>query len=125
VKLRWNSADAIDWVTSDHSGVADEVGSIHTVQGYDLNFAGVIIGPDLKWDSNSQRIIFDRDHYFDSKGMQNLPRIGVTLTDEDMFQYVHNIYAVLLTRGVRGTYVYVSDPELRSVLKSHLPGTWI
>ncbi len=45
VALRWNST-AVDWINS--PGSIDEVGSIHTVQGYDLNYAGVIIGQDLR-----------------------------------------------------------------------------
>jgi DUF2075 family protein len=44
LKLRWNGTD-VDWVNSRNS--LDEVGSIHTIQGYDLNYAGVIIGRDL------------------------------------------------------------------------------
>ena len=47
VALRWNSTPN-DWIASPQS--LDEVGSIHTVQGYDLNYAGVIIGPDLRFD---------------------------------------------------------------------------
>ncbi|PFV12832.1 AAA family ATPase, partial [Bacillus cereus] len=43
VHLRWNSTDK-DWINRPTS--VNEVGSIHTVQGYDLNYAGVIIGPD-------------------------------------------------------------------------------
>jgi uncharacterized protein len=119
-KLRWNSAKSIDWVTSDKSGASEEVGSIHTVQGYDLNYAGVIIGPDLKWDTNSKQMVFDRANYFDSRGMQNLPRIGVELTDKDLLKYVQNIYTVLLTRGIRGTYVYICDPALRAHLRSSI-----
>lgn len=119
-QLRWNSAKSIDWVTSDHSGASDEVGSIHSIQGYDLNYAGVIIGPELKWDSNAKQIIFNREHYFDSMGMQNLPQIGVQMTNVDLLDYVLNIYNVLLTRGIRGTYVYVCDPELRNQLSGSI-----
>lgn len=110
VGLQWNST-AVDWVHS--ARAVDEVGSIHTVQGYDLNYAGVIIGRDLAWDDSAQRVRFQREHYFDKKGRENNPTLGITYTDEDLLAYVRNIYAVLLTRGILGTYVYVCDPGLR------------
>ena len=45
------------------------------------------------------------------------PLLGITYTDDDILQFVRNIYAVLLTRGVLGTYVYVCDPVLREHLR--------
>jgi len=109
-KLFWNRT-ATNWVNSPTS--PEEVGSIHTIQGYDLNYAGVIIGRDLRLDEESGRIVFDRANYFDVKGRENNRQLGITYTDEDIRQYVLNIYRVLLTRGIRGTYVYVVDEKLR------------
>lgn len=109
LKLRWN-ATATDWINSPTS--IDEVGSIHTVQGYDLNYAGVIIGNDLEWDPASRAFRFNRDSYFDKKGKENNPRLGKTYSDDDLLAYVKNIYRVLLTRGVKGTYVYLSNPAI-------------
>jgi DUF2075 family protein len=114
--LRWNKT-AVDWVNSPTS--ADEVGSIHTIQGYDLNFAGVIIGDDLRYDPVAERLSFDRGSYYDTKGKENNPRIGRTYDDDDLFRFVTNIYAVLLTRGIRGTYVYATDPALRAYLRRY------
>lgn len=51
--------------------VLEEVGSIHTVQGYDLNYVGVIIGLDLRFDPDRRRLFIDRDSYFDKKGKKN------------------------------------------------------
>ena len=99
----------------------DEVGSIHTIQGYDLNYAGVIIGPDLRYDSKNGRLYFVRDSYFDKKGKQNNKMLGVSYSDDDLLAYVTNIYRVLLTRGIRGTYLYACDPELREYLKGFIP----
>jgi DUF2075 family protein len=87
------------------------------VQGYDLNYAGVIIGPDLRFDPETQRIVFDRTNYFDKKGMENNPRLGIAYSDDDILRFVSNVYAVLMTRGVLGTYVYVVDPALRERLR--------
>jgi DUF2075 family protein len=114
VKLFWNRT-ATDWVNSPTSH--QEVGSIHTIQGYDLNYAGVIIGPDLGFDPVAQRITFHRESYFDTKGKENNKKLGIEFSDEDIRQYVVNIYRVLLTRGIKGTYIYVYDDALREHLK--------
>ena len=98
----------------------NEVGSIHTIQGYDLNYAGVIIGRDLRHDDAAGRVVFDRANYFDPRGTTNNRLLGITYTDDDILQFVKNIYAVLLTRGVLGTYVYVCDPSLREYLRRFL-----
>lgn len=121
VRLCWNRT-ATDWINSATS--IDEVGSIHTVQGYDLNFAGVIIGRDLYYDPEAGAIRFDRDNYFDKKGKaKNNNLRGVSYTDDDILEMVKNVYSVLLTRGVRGTYVYVCDEELREHLRPYFTGT--
>lgn len=113
VKLRWNSK-AKDWINSKKS--KDEVGSIHTVQGYDLNYAGVIIGPELTIDKNTGELKLDRDSYFDTRGKSNNHILGVIFDDDDVLEYVKNIYAVLMTRGMRGTFVYAVDEGVRAHL---------
>lgn len=115
VELRWNSR-VVDWVDSPKS--VDEVGSIHTIQGYDLNYAGVIIGRDLSYDESAKKLRFDRRHYYDKKGLQNNP--GQKLTEQELLDFVLNIYSVLMTRGIRGTYVYVVDDALRAYLRRYL-----
>lgn len=117
-QFRWNSTQT-DWIASSKS--LEEVGSIHTVQGYDLNYAAVIIGPDLAYDAAARRIVVNRASYFDKKGKENNPVLGKVYTDEDLLQFVRNIYAVLLTRGISGTYVYVCDPGLREYLRAFIP----
>ena len=113
-RFRWNRATR-DWINS--PGSLDEVGSIHTVQGYDLNYAGVIIGPELRYDPRLCRLLVDRANYRDTKGKENNRSLGITYTDDDLLRFITNIYGVLLTRGIRGTYIYVCDPELRSYLR--------
>ena len=98
-------------------GSLEQVGSIHTIQGYDLNYAGVVIGRDLRYDRASGRVVFDRQNYFDPRGTTNNKLLGITYSDEDVLRFVRNIYAVLLTRGMRGTYVYVCDEALRERLR--------
>lgn len=113
--MPWNRTQ-VDWISS--PGSLDQVGSIHTVQGYDLNYAGVIIGPDLRYDPVARRLRIDRASYFDSMGKQNNKKLGITYSDDDLLRYIVNIYAVLLTRGILGTYMYVCDPELRDYLRA-------
>jgi hypothetical protein len=110
IDLQWNRT-AVDWVNSATS--ANEVGSIHTIQGYDLNYAGVIIGNDLGFDPETGQLVFNRANYFDKKGKENNPKLGREFTDDDLLEYVKNIYRVLMTRGIRGTFVFVADYELK------------
>lgn len=116
--LRWNSKQ-VDWIASANS--LDEVGSIHTVQGYDLNYAGVIIGNDLRYNETTGKLFIDRASYFDKKGKENNPTLGQVYTDDDLLRLISNIYSVLLTRGIRGTYVYACDPALRRYLQGFIP----
>lgn len=116
-QLQWNSTQR-DWINS--KGSENEVGSIHTVQGYDLNYAGIIIGKDLRYDPESKQVYFDRSEYYDKKGRENNPKRGLIYTDEQLLTYIKNIYTVLLTRGILGTYVYVCDPGLRTHLMRYI-----
>ncbi|RSL96439.1 hypothetical protein CDV31_013475 [Fusarium ambrosium] len=117
-RLRWNSTPT-DWISS--SNALEEVGSIHTVQGYDLNYVGVIIGLDLRFDPRRRRLFIDRDSYFDKKGKENNQVLGKTYSDDDLLRFITQIYAVLMTRGIRGTYVYACDSGLREYLKGLIP----
>ena len=116
-RLRWNSTDT-DWINT--PGSISEVGSIHTVQGYDLNFAGVIIGPELRYDPVGRRLFVDRKLYRDRKGKENNRVLGKKYTDDDLLRYVVNIYSVLLTRGMLGTFVYACDSDLNAYLRRYV-----
>lgn len=117
VQLQWNSK-AVDWVNSKNA--VNESGSIHTIQGYDLNYAGVIIGKDLQY-TPERGLFVDKSEYFDSKGKTNNKMRGQTTTEEDLFKYITNIYTVLLTRGMKGTYLHVVDDGLREYLGRYFP----
>ncbi|MSW39365.1 MAG: DUF2075 domain-containing protein, partial [Actinobacteria bacterium] len=64
------------------------------------------------------KVIFRRDNYFDAKGTLNNHQLGIKYSDDDILKWVINIYSVLLTRGIKGTYIYVCDPGLRHRIKS-------
>jgi len=110
-KLFWNSK-LKDWPNSPNA--KNEVGCIHTIQGYDLNYAGVIIGPEISYDTENQKITIKRENYFDTNGCRGVK------DDEELKRYIINIYKTLLTRGIEGTYVYVCDKNLRNYFKQAL-----
>ncbi len=103
---RWNSVNS-DWINSKNA--LNEIGCIHTVQGYDLNTVGVIIGPELIFSEG--KITFVKERYKDRYGKHN------SKSNEEMLDYIINIYKTLMTRGILGTYVYVCDDALRTYLK--------
>lgn len=84
-------------------------------------FAWEWTGPDLRYDTAHGRLFVDRGSYFDTKGKENNARLGKVYSDDDLLRFVSNIYAVLLTRGIRGTFVYACDPALREYLREFLP----
>lgn len=118
VQLPWNRA-VVDWVNSPTA--LEEAGSIHTIQGYDLNYAGVIIGEDLRYDPEKAELFIDRDSYHDSFGKQNITVRNRPTTDEMLRSLITNIYAVLMTRGIHGTFIHVVDPGLREYLGKYFP----
>jgi len=110
-KLRWNSI-AVDWVNSKNS--INDVGCIHTTQGYDLNYTGVIIGPEIDYDYDNQKLIIYKDRYKDKAGKN-------TIKDESILKnFVLNIYRTILLRGIKGTYIYACNENLRKYLKQFI-----
>ena len=101
----------LSWAEQPHT--IDEVGSTYTVQGLDLNFAGVIIGPSVKY--RDGRIIYDPDSSHNKNATQNR-----TMIDGSKVKHgetlLKNELNVLLTRGVNGLYIYAVDEELRNAL---------
>lgn len=108
VKLRWNSVTK-DWVNSPNA--VNEVGCIHTIQGYDLNYAGVIIGPEMSYDESTKSIVIDKSKYLDFNGKRAIS------DPKELESYIKNIYMTLLTRGILGTYVYIVDEKLRNYMQ--------
>ena len=89
----------------------EQVGCIYTAQGFEFDYAGVIIGGDLKYDPVSKQIITDKSACKDPVLRQN--RQEATMTFDD---YVRNIYRVLMSRGMKGCYIYAVDDNLSNYL---------
>lgn len=111
LQLKWNSTNE-DWINSEHA--FNEVGCIHSTQGYDLNYVGVIFGPEIVYDSEKKRIRVIRSAYRDPKGKFQ------DTEDRDLHDYIVNVYKTLMLRGILGTFVYACDENLSSYLKRHI-----
>lgn len=96
-----------------------ECGSHFTVQGLDLNYAGVILGPSVGYQDG--RIILRKDKSANRSATQNRTRLDGTkvCVAEELLR---NELNVLLTRGVHGLYIYAVDDELRSILMAAQEG---
>ena len=90
---------AAPFCASDPIGI-NQVGCVYTAQGFEFDYVGVIFGRDLRWDPASQDWIGDSGAGHDSI----VKRSGDRFTD-----LVKRTYRVLLTRGMKGCYVYFED----------------
>lgn len=112
IKLKWNST-AIDYINLDKD--ANEVGCIHTTQGYDLNYAAIIFGPEIIYNPISKEIEIVKENYKDRNG-------SATIKDNTVLKdYIINIYKTIMLRGILGCYIYVCDENLRNYFKKHIP----
>lgn len=95
---------------NDPNGV-NQIGSIYTIQGFEFDYVGIIIGPDLVYNFDNQTWIALREKSADSV----VKRSGEKLVD-----LLKNTYRVLLTRGMKGCYVYFVDKETEKFFKSRI-----
>ena len=117
--MSWNlGSDGMQWLIKPES--VHEVGCIHTSQGLELDYIGVIIGDDLRYEHGrlitdvTERAKTDQSVKGWKKGMIEKP----TETRKLMDDIIKNTYRTLLTRGMKGCYVYCTDDKLREYLKS-------
>ena len=113
--LRWDRAmpqARLPW--AERPDTIDEVGSVYTIQGFDLNYAGVILGPSVTYDRAADRIVIDPSRYEDRAAFTG--RDGVDNPPDVMARIILNSINVLMTRGVRGLYIYASNPGLHARL---------
>ena len=120
-RRRWNlDKDGSLWIVT--PGSVEQVGCIHTCQGLELDYVGVIIGPDLVY--RDGRIVTDATKRASSdqsvKGLKAMlkaePDSARALADA----IVKNTYRTLMTRGMKGCYVYCTDAPLADYLRSRL-----
>jgi len=111
LSFKWNSTDK-DWINSENA--FNEIGCIHTTQGYDLNYTAVIFGKEINYDKKMNQITIDSSNYFDINGKKGISDIN------SLKGYIINIYKTIMYRGIRGTFIYACNSELRDYLKEHI-----
>jgi len=99
--------DADSWCNQ-KEGV-NQVGCIHSIQGWETDYVGVIIGPDLMWDDTRGCLCYNPDGR-----NHNLTHKACKEND----QLILNTYRVLLTRGKKGCFIFACDPKVRDYFKS-------
>jgi hypothetical protein len=97
------------WATD--IGGFGQVGCIYTAQGFEYDWNGVIIGPDLVWRTDRWVVVRkeNKDPSFKST---------TQVSDDEMDELVRNVYKVLLTRGMQGTLIFSVDSETNNYLKT-------
>lgn len=116
-KMPWDQYNFTATPWAELPETIDEVGSIYTCQGFDLNYAGIIIGPVIGQKPDTNQLQVNLDRFTDTEAFKK----RADLTDPDQIIYyekrmVLNALNVILKRGVKGTYLYAHDPLLRKTL---------
>ncbi len=117
MEFRWNSTQN-NWIGSKNA--PEEVGSIYTVQGDDLNYVGIIIGNDLLY--RNGKLIFNREACADSGAMKRSQRQvadNEQISEDDMLEQILRTYRILMNRAVKGVYIYACDEELKHYLTDY------
>ena len=113
-KMPWNSRSGqYSWAMDDEK--INQIGCIHTSQGLEFDYVGVIVGNDLKYDPYYMEICASYDDYCDKVGKR-----GLKHKPEELTSLVKNIYKVLMSRGMKGCYIFCRDKNLQEYLKSRL-----
>ncbi len=120
--MSWNLGNSIFAI--DDSSI-NEVGCIHTSQGLEFDYVGVIIGNDLRYSGRAIVTDFNERARTDQsmKGIKKLYKAdsGEALARAD--EIIKNTYRTLLTRGMKGCYIYCTDKKLSTYLKEQIGQT--
>ena len=118
--MSWNLGNSQTWAIDPNS--VNEVGCIHTCQGLEFDYVGVIIGNDLRYEDN--KIITDVKERAKTdqsiKGINKLSRENPERANRIADEIIKNTYRTLMTRGQKGCYIYCTDKKLSDYLKKRL-----
>lgn len=109
-KYIWNLTNE-SWVTRQDSHYT--IGCIHTTQGYDMNYVGVIFGKEIDYDFDNNSIVIDLEQYKDSK-------VKAGTDEETLKNLIINTYTTILARGIKGCYVYAYNENMQKYLKQFI-----
>lgn len=116
----WNLGNTTTFAIDDDS--INEVGCIHTAQGLEFDYVGVIIGEDMRFENGHVVTDFTKRAQTDQslKGIKKLNKENPEEARKRADEIIKNTYRTLLTRGMKGCYVYCVDDKLREYLKERL-----
>ncbi len=119
-EMSWNLGSGEPFAVSDTS--INEAGCIHTSQGLEFDYVGVIIGDDIRFENDHIVTDFTRRAKTDQslKGIKKLYKDDPEEAKRRADEIIKNTYRTLLTRGMKGCYIYCTDPGLSHYLKNRL-----
>ena len=121
----WNLREARDGNPASNLWAYNEkgfgqVGCVYSAQGFEFDYIGVIIGNDIIYDINTQSWVSMKINH---KGnMISQPKLKA-MSDEKYQSIVKNIYRVLLSRGMKGCYIYFMDKDTENFVKTRIKRT--
>lgn len=119
-EMSWNLGNTQTYAIDE--GSIDQIGCIHTSQGLEFDYVGVIIGDDLRYEDGhivtdyTKRASTDQSLKGINKMARENPEKAAALADE----IIKNTYRTLLTRGMKGCYVFCTDEALSEYLKKRV-----
>ena len=118
--ISWNLEGDSTFAISGNS--VHEAGCIHTTQGLEFDYVGVIIGDDMRYEDGHVVTDFTKRASTDQslKGIKKLFRKNPEKANKIADELIKNTYRTLLTRGMKGCYIYCTNPELREYIRSRL-----
>lgn len=119
-KMKWNLTSKEPWAIGKNS--VNEIGCIHTCQGLEFDYVGVIIGEDLRYENNKIISDFNKRAKTDQslKGIKKLYKKDKEKALEKADEIIKNTYRVLMTRGMKGCYIYCVDKALQRYIKDRI-----
>jgi DUF2075 family protein len=118
--MSWNLGNSQTWAIDSES--VNEIGCIHTAQGLEFDYVGVIIGNDLRYENG--KIVTDVTERAKTdqsiKGIYKMARQDFEKAEKVADEIIKNTYRTLMTRGQKGCYIYCTDKKLSDYLKKRL-----
>ena len=119
-EMSWNLGNSLTFAIDEDS--VNEVGCIHTSQGLEFDYAGVIIGDDMRYENGHIVTDFTKRAKTDQslKGIKKLYKENPEFALKEADEIIKNTYRTLMTRGMKGCYIYCTDKNLANYLKESL-----
>ena len=116
-EMSWNLGNSQTWAIDPDS--VNEAGCIHTCQGLEFDYVGVIIGPDIRYDPSTNTIITDAGKRAKTDSSLKGLNKGRTPDEQRILaeKIIKNTYRVLMTRGMKGCFVYCTDKNLSDYIR--------